>query len=119
MPRPSNADRVNARDVETGEYLTVGKTFKGLTDAQFQEMGVRLLALERSRKGSTVFVQPQVVVEVLFNEIQESSQYQSRLALRFARISRVREDKTSSEADTIQDLRQLYDRQFQYKGRLQ
>jgi DNA ligase-1 len=108
-----------ARDAETGEYLTVGKTFKGLTDAQFQEMTERLLALERSRKGSTVFVQPQVVVEVLFNEIQESSQYQSRLALRFARISRVREDKTSSEADTIQDLRQLYDRQFQYKGRLQ
>jgi hypothetical protein len=108
-----------ARDAETGEYLTVGKTFKGLTDAQFQEMTERLLALERSRKGSTVFVQPQVVVEVLFNEIQQSSQYQSRRAKRSARISRVREDKTSGEADTIQDLRQLYDRQSQYKGRLE
>jgi DNA ligase-1 len=59
------------------------------------------------------------VVEVLFNEIQESRQYRSGLALRFARISRVREDKTPAEADTIQTLRQLYDQQFQYKGRLE
>ncbi len=68
---------------------------------------------------ATVFVQPQVVVEVLFNEIQESSQYRSGLALRFARITRGREDKTAAEADTIQTLRQLYDQQFQYKGRLE
>jgi DNA ligase-1 len=108
-----------ARDADTGEYLVVGKTFKGLTDGEFQEMTERLLALERSRKGGTVFVQPQVVVEVLFNEIQESSQYRSGLALRFARISRGREDKTAAEADTIQTLRQLYDQQFQYKGRLE
>ena len=97
----------------------MGKTFKGLTDAEFEEMTGRLLALERSRKGGTVFVQPQVVVEVLFNEIQESNQYKSGLALRFARISRVREDKTPAEADTIQTLRQLYEKQFQYKGRLE
>jgi len=108
-----------ARDAESGEYLLVGKTFKGLTDAEFEEMTGRLLALERSRKGGTVFVQPQVVVEVLFNEIQESNQYKSGLALRFARISRVREDKTPAEADTIQTLRQLYEKQFQYKGRLE
>jgi DNA ligase-1 len=108
-----------ARDADSGQYRVVGKTFKGLTDGQFQEMTERLLALERSRKGGTVFVQPQVVVEVLFNEIQESRQYRSGLALRFARISRVRDDKTPAEADTIQTLRQLYDQQFQYKGRLE
>jgi DNA ligase-1 len=108
-----------ARDARTGEYLVVGKTFKGLTDAEFQDMTGRLLALERSRQGSTVYVQPQVVVEVLFNEIQESSQYKSGLALRFARIFRLREDKSAAEADTIQTLRQLYERQFQYKGRLE
>jgi DNA ligase-1 len=107
-----------AHDADSGEYLVVGKTFKGLTDGEFQDMTERLLALERLRKGGTVFVQPQVVVEVLFNELQESSQYRSGLALRFARISRVREDKTPTEADTIQTLRQLYDQQFQYKGRL-
>jgi DNA ligase-1 len=108
-----------ARDVETGKYRVVGKTFKGLTDAEFQAMTERLLALERSRQRNTVVVQPQVVVEVLFNEIQESSQYRSGLALRFARITRIRDDKSVSEADTLQTLRQLYDRQFQYKGRLE
>jgi DNA ligase-1 len=108
-----------ARDARSGEYLVVGKTFKGLTDAEFQDMTERLLARERSRQGSTVYVQPQVVVEVLFNEIQESSQYRSGLALRFARIFRLREDKSPAEADTMQTLRQLYERQFQYKGRLE
>ncbi|UCC64766.1 MAG: ATP-dependent DNA ligase, partial [Anaerolineae bacterium] len=107
-----------ARDEGSGEYLAVGKTFKGLTDAEFQAMTARLLELERSRKGGTVYVQPQVVVEVLFNEIQASSQYRSGLALRFARISRIRDDKAPAEADTLQTLRQLYDQQFQYKGRL-
>ena len=107
-----------ALDVESGEYQVVGKTFKGLTDAEFQAMTGRLLALERGRKGSTVFVQPQVVVEVLFNEIQESSQYRSGLALRFARIARQREDKPPAEAETLQTLRRLYEQQFQYKGRL-
>jgi DNA ligase-1 len=107
-----------ARDAASGEYLVVGKTFKGLTDAEFQAMTERLLALERAREGGTVFVQPQVVVEVLFNEIQESSQYKSGLALRFARVSRLREDKPSTEADTIQTLRRLYEQQFQHKGRL-
>jgi DNA ligase-1 len=107
-----------ARDAETGNYLVVGKTFKGLTDAEFQAMTERLLALERSRKGGTVYVRPEVVVEVLFNEIQESRQYRSGLALRFARIHRLREDKPAQEADTIQTLRQLYEGQFEYKGRL-
>ena len=108
----------DVHDAGAGEYLVVGKTFKGLTDAEFQAMTERLLTLERSRKGGTVFVQPEVVVQVLFNEIQESSQYKSGLALRFARISRLREDKTPAEADAIQTLRRLYDQQFQYKGRL-
>lgn len=108
-----------ARDEGTGEYLEVGKTFKGPTDEEFQEMTRRLLALERSRRGGTVFVEPRVVVEVLFNELQESSQYKSGLALRFARIARVREDKGPVEADTIQTLRQLYEKQFEHKGRLE
>ena len=106
-----------ARDEDSGEYLMVGKTFKGLTDEQFQAMTKRLLTLERSRSRGAVFVQPQIVVEVLFNEIQASSQYPAGLTLRFARIYRLREDKTPAEADTIQTLRQLYEGQFQYKGR--
>jgi DNA ligase-1 len=107
-----------ARDAESGEFLVVGKTFKGLTDAGFKSMTKRLLALEQARKGSTVYVQPRVIVEVLFNEVQESNQYKAGLALRFARIARLREDKAPSEADTIQTLQRLHDQQFQYKGRL-
>jgi DNA ligase-1 len=106
-----------ARDADTGRYLVVGKTFKGLTDPEFEEMTRRLLALEWSRQRGTIFVQPQVVVEVLFNEIQASSLYESGLALRFARIYRLREDKRAEDADTLQTLRQLYERQFLYKGR--
>ncbi|MCL7454949.1 MAG: ATP-dependent DNA ligase [Anaerolineae bacterium] len=107
-----------ALDADTGEYRVVGKTFKGLTDAQFQEMTERLLALERARKGNAVLVQPRVVVEVLFNEIQDSRQYPSGLALRFARISRIRDDKRATEADSLQTVRQLYEQQFRYKGQV-
>jgi DNA ligase-1 len=106
-----------ARDEEEGSFLDVGKTFKGLTDEEFKEMTQRLLALETHRSGGTVFVQPKVVVEVLFNEIQASSQYESGLALRFARISRHREDKSPDAADTIQTMRQLFQQQFEHKGR--
>jgi len=107
-----------AREESGGDYLVVGKTFKGLTDLQFQEMTERLLKLERSRRGNVVFVQPQVVVEVLFNEIQESSLYPSGLALRFARIVHLREDKAAEEVDSIEALRRLYEQQFDFKGRL-
>jgi DNA ligase-1 len=107
-----------ARDESTGEYRIVGKTFKGLTDAEFQVMTQRLLDLEQSRQRGTFFVHPQIVVEVLFNEIQESSQYESGLALRFARIANLREDKKPSEADTLQMLQRLFEKQFEYKGRL-
>jgi DNA ligase-1 len=108
-----------ARDAKTGEYMVVGKTFKGLTDTEFREMTDRLLALEVSREGGTVFVQPGVVVEVLFNEIQASRQYKSGLALRFARVSRLRDDKSAVDVDTLQSLRRLYEQQFEYKGRLE
>ena len=104
-------------DEETREFLVVGKTFKGLSDAEFQAMTERLLVLELGRQRSTVFVQPCIVVEVLFNEIQQSGQYRSGMALRFARISRIREDKNVAQADTLQTLRALYEKQFEYKGR--
>jgi DNA ligase-1 len=105
-----------ARDEERGTFLEVGKTFKGLTDEEFQQMTERLLALEAQRQRGTVFVKPQVVVEVLFNEIQASPQYESGLALRFARISRLREDKGPQNADTIQSMRRLFEEQSEHKG---
>jgi DNA ligase-1 len=96
-----------ARDEGTGELMEVGKTFKGLTDEQFQQMTERLLALKVGEARGTVFVRPEVVVEVAFNNIQHSPKYKSGMALRFARIVRFRPDKTAAEADTVQTMRRL------------
>lgn len=96
-----------ARDEESGEFLEVGKTFKGLTDEEFAQMTERLLRLQVSEAHGTVVVQPQVVVEVAFNNIQNSPQYKSGMALRFARIVRLRSDKGAAEADTLQAMRRL------------
>ena len=104
--------------VRDGEgFADVGKTFKGFTDRQFQEMTERLRALALADDGYTVRVRPEVVVEVAFNEIQKSPTYPSGFALRFARITRVRDDKGPAEATTLGELRSLYERQFTAKGR--
>jgi DNA ligase-1 len=104
------------RDSETGEFLVIGKTFKGLTDAQFKWMTETLQQLKVSETRSTVFVRPQVIVEVAYNEIQRSPQYQSKFALRFARIKRIRDDKPPEQIDTLERLQQLYEKQFERKG---
>lgn len=96
-----------ARDEESGELLEVGKTFKGLTDEEFAQMTERLLRLKVSEVHGTVWVQPHVVVEVAFNNIQDSPQYRSGMALRFARIVRFRPDKSAADADTLQTMRRL------------
>lgn len=96
-----------ARDEKSGELLKVGKTFKGLTDEEFQRMTERLSALKVAEARGTVFVRPEVVVEVAFSNIQDSPQYKSGMALRFARIVRLRLEKSGGEADTIQTMRSL------------
>jgi DNA ligase 1 len=97
-----------ARDSATGQFLPVGKTFKGLTDAQFRTMTERLLALKLRSERGTVFVRPAVVVEVRFTDIQKSPQYACGMALRFARIFRIRDDKAAEDADTLDTLRALF-----------
>ncbi|MBU1878450.1 MAG: ATP-dependent DNA ligase, partial [Chloroflexi bacterium] len=105
-----------ARDEDTGEYMVVGKTFKGPTDAEFQALTARLLALERHRAGSTVYVEPRLVVEVLFDEVQNSPSYPAGVALRLARIARVRDDKSPAGANTLQDVHAVRDRRRARKG---
>jgi DNA ligase-1 len=107
-----------ARDAETGEFLVVGKTFKGLTDSEIVEMTKRLKELAIKEEYRRVFVIPKIVVEAAYNEIQKSSKYKCGMALRFARITRIREDKTPEEADTIQKVREIYQRQFLKKGNI-
>src|SRR5947199_3843126 len=96
------------RDDETGEYLVVGKTFKGLTDVEFEMITKRLQELKTKESKWTVHVKPEIVVEVAHNEIQKSPRYKSGFALRFARIAKFRDEKTREEADTIQRLRKMY-----------
>jgi DNA ligase-1 len=106
-----------ARDSETSEFLVVGKTFKGLTDSEIMEMTKRLKELAIKEEYRRVFVIPKIVVEVAYNEIQKSPKYKCGMALRFARITRIREDKTPEEADTIQKVREIYLKQFLKKGK--
>jgi DNA ligase-1 len=106
-----------ARDAKTGEFVTVGKTFKGLTDIEIIEMTRRLKELAIKEEPRRVSVVPKVVVEVTYNEIQKSPKYKCEMALRFARINRIREDKTPEEADTIQRVGEIYEKQFLKKGR--
>ena len=101
-----------ARDNETDEFLMVGKTFKGLTDEEIIEMTKRLKELTIKEDGRRVTVVPKIVVEVLYNEIQQSPKYKCGMALRFARINSIREDKTPEEADTIQKVKEIYETQF-------
>jgi len=107
-----------ARDEKTGEFKIIGKTFKGLTDEEMREMTAKLLSLKIRERGRIVYVRPEVVVEVQYDEIQKSPKYESGLALRFARISKIRTDKGPSEADTIQKVMKLYNEQFQRKGKI-
>ena len=106
-----------ARDPVTGEFLNVGKTFKGLTDAEIIEMTRRLKELAVRENRNKVVVVPRIVVEVAYNEIQESPKYKSRMALRFARISRIRDDKGPQDADTIDRVRAIFESQFAKKGK--
>jgi len=98
-------------------FAAVGKTFKGFTDQQFVAMTERLWTLAVADDGYTVTVKPEIVVEIEYNEIQKSPTYPSGLALRFARIGRVRDDKAPGQATTLEELRALYERQFTRKGR--
>ncbi len=90
----------------------LGKTFKGMTDAMLKWQTEKLLSLEVSRDGYTVYARPELVIEIAFNDLQASSQYPGGLALRFARVKRYRTDKFAAEADTIETVRALYARQF-------
>jgi ATP-dependent DNA ligase I len=92
---------LGARDPETGGWVMLGKTFKGLTDELLTWQTARLLELEDRRDNWTVYVRPELVVEIAFDGVQRSPRYPGGVALRFARVLRYREDKTAAEADTI------------------
>jgi ATP-dependent DNA ligase I len=98
---------LGARDPLTGGWVMLGKTFKGLTDELLTWQTARLLELEDYRDDWTVYVRPELVVEIAFDGVQRSPRYPGGVALRFARVLRYREDKLAAEADTIDTVRAL------------
>lgn len=102
---------LGARDPDTGQFVMLGKTFKGMTDKMLDWQTRRLLKLETERSDYAVHVRPEIVVEIAVNEIQASLQYPAGMALRFARVKRYRKDKSPDDADTIETVRRLFVRQ--------
>jgi DNA ligase-1 len=102
---------LGARDPESGQFVMLGKTFKGLTDEMLRWQTEKLLALETRRDGAAVYVRPELVAEIAFSDVQDSPRYPAGLALRFARVKRYRPDKTASEADTVATVQEILRRQ--------
>jgi DNA ligase-1 len=102
---------LGARDPGSGSFVMLGKTFKGLTDEMLRWQTEKLLSLESGRDHLTVYVRPEVVVEIAFSDLQESPRYPAGLALRFARVKRYRPDKGAGEADTIQAVSEIFRQQ--------
>lgn len=100
---------LGARHGET--FVMLGKTFKGLTDELLTWQTGRFLELEAHRDAYTVYVRPELVVEIAFNDVQESPHYPGGLALRFARVKGYRPDKSASEADTLATVQDIYRQQ--------
>jgi len=102
---------LGARDTAGDGFVMLGKTFKGLTDAMLEWQTKAFLEREVSRDNWTVHLKPEIVVEIAFNGVQQSSQYPGGLALRFARVKAYRPDKKAEEADTIDTVRRIFDAQ--------
>lgn len=96
-----------ARDEVSGEFMEVGKTYKGLTDAELKALTEQLQAAKTKESRGTVWVKPSIVVEVAFNNVQRSPRYPSGVSLRLARIVNFRPDKSPGEIETVQQLREM------------
>jgi len=99
---------LGARDPATGHYVMLGKTFKGLTDEMLEWQTREFLARESHHDQGTVYVRPEIVVEIAFSDLQASSRYPGGLALRLARVKRYRDDKRADEADTMESVRRIF-----------
>jgi DNA ligase 1 len=99
---------LGARDTATNAFVMLGKTFKGMTDEMLNWQTRELQRLEIARDEHTVYVRPELVVEVAFDGVQTSPRYPGGVALRFARVKRYRPDKAPEQADTIERVRQIH-----------
>jgi DNA ligase 1 len=98
--------------VRDGEQLSnIGKAYSGLTDVEISEMTRWFLEHTVEDQGFRRVVEPKIVLEVAFNNLMRSDRHESGYALRFPRIVRLRGDKRPEEADTIERVREIYEKQ--------
>src|SRR3954468_22318898 len=95
-------------DSTTQRYVMLGKTFKGLTDEMLEWQTREFLARESHHDQWTVYLRPEIVVEIAFSDLQASSRYPGGLALRLARVKRYRTDKRVQDADSMQTVRKIF-----------
>jgi DNA ligase 1 len=93
------------------ELRTIGKAYSGLTDDEIIQMTKRLKSIMIKDEGTRIIVKPQVVLEIAFDSIQKSNRHDSGFALRFPRIKSIREDKNVSDIDSLQKVKQIYEKQ--------
>jgi DNA ligase-1 len=92
---------------DDGEFVMIGKTFKGMTDATLTWQTETFPAYQTHRDAHTLYLRPEVVVEIELDGVQTSTRYPGGVALRFARVVRYRDDKTAADADTLETVRAL------------
>jgi len=95
-----------------GELVNIGKAYTGLTNAEIERLTALFKSITTGRYGPVHTVEPQLVLEIAFDRIQESSRHKSGYALRFPRIVRIRDDKTVEQISTIDEVRRIYEGQL-------
>lgn len=95
-----------------GELVNIGKAYSGLTDVEIDQLTTRFKEITQARHGPVHVVEPQVVLEIAFDRLQESARHKSGYAMRFPRIVRIRDDKTVEQISTIDEVRRIYEAQL-------
>jgi DNA ligase-1 len=98
-------------DTNKDRLVNIGKAYSGLTDAEIAEMTKWFLEHTIEDQGFRRTVEPKIVLEVAFNNMMQSDRHDSGYALRFPRIVRLRPDKSAEEADTMERVREIYEKQ--------
>jgi DNA ligase-1 len=99
------------------KLVNVGKAFTGLTDAEIAEYTEVFRRLTQADLGRVQVVQPRIVIEVACDQIQKSQRHESKFALRFPRIKRIRKDKRPEDADRLERVAQIYESQGNFGRR--
>ncbi|MDQ6631952.1 MAG: cisplatin damage response ATP-dependent DNA ligase, partial [Verrucomicrobiota bacterium] len=92
---------------ENGKLIPIAKAYSGLTDEEIRQVDSFVRSHTLEKHGSVSIVQPELVFELAFEGIQKSSRHKSGIAVRFPRMNRWRQDKKSTEADTLENLKNL------------